>query len=210
LRQPSNLQRHSKAISRQATRRQMHEKKVSDLFTKITAAKSEVAKAKAERIRVRATPKAHQTTHLPRVKALLPRVADLSEADCCVNPRVANSPQEDCRVVEEAPNPSTSRPVVQAPTTRSQSQPPRLSPTGRPSYNSQDENENPPTMRRTTRLTSNSIMQEAMLTCVDIYKPQYVLSAGLGILNFAAPPKLTGTTYTVTPQQMSARRIPLN
>ncbi len=49
-----------------------------------------------------------------------------------------------------------------------------------------------------------------MLTCVDVYKPRYVLSADLGILNFAAPPKLMGATYTVTPQQMSARRIPLN
>ncbi len=67
-------------------------------------------------------------------------------------------------------------------------------------------------MRRTTRSTSNSnsIMQEAMLTCVDIYKPRYVLSADLGILNFAATPKLMGTTYTVTPQQMSAHRTPLN
>jgi hypothetical protein len=65
-------------------------------------------------------------------------------------------------------------------------------------------------MRCTTRLTSNSIMQEAMLTCVDIYKPQYVLSTDLGILNFAATPKLTGTMYTVTPQQMLAHRIPLN
>jgi hypothetical protein len=36
-----------------------------------------------------------------------------------------------------------------------------------------------------------------------------ICSADLGILNFAATPKLTGTTYTVTPQQMSARRIPL-
>jgi hypothetical protein len=53
-------------------------------------------------------------------------------------------------------------------------------------------------------------MQEAMLTCVDIYKPRYVMSADLGILNFAATPKLTGTMYTVTPQQMLARRIPLN
>jgi hypothetical protein len=51
-------------------------------------------------------------------------------------------------------------------------------------------------------------MQEAMLSCVDIYKPNYVLSADLGILNFAATVP-TGTTYTVTPQKMSARRIPM-
>ncbi len=72
-------------------------KKVSNLFTKIVAAKNEVAKAKAQRNRVvRATPTAHQTTHLPRVEAPLPRVADPSEADCHVAPRVANSSQEDC------------------------------------------------------------------------------------------------------------------
>ena len=59
-------------------------KKVSDLFTKIAAAKNEVAKAKAQRNRVRATPAARQTTHLPRVEAPLPRVADSPEADCCV------------------------------------------------------------------------------------------------------------------------------
>ena len=64
-------------------------------------------------------------------------------------------------------------------------------------------------MRRTTRLTSNNILQEAMLSCVDIYKPRYVLSANLGILNFAATPKLTGTTYTMTPQRMSTHRLPL-
>jgi hypothetical protein len=41
---------------------------------------------------------------------------------------------------------------------------------------------------------------------MDIYKPQYVLSADLGILNYAATVP-TGKTYTVTPQQMSVRRI---
>jgi hypothetical protein len=51
-------------------------------------------------------------------------------------------------------------------------------------------------------------MQEAMLSCVDIYKPKYVLSADLGILNFAATVP-TGTMYSVTPQQMSVRRIPM-
>ena len=60
------------------------------------------------------------------------------EADCHVVPRMANGPQEDCRVVVDVPTPSTSRPVVQAPATRSQSRPPRLSPTGRPNYISQD------------------------------------------------------------------------
>ncbi len=115
-----------------------------------------------------------------------------------------------CRVEEEVPNPSPPKPVAKVRATRSQSRPPRLSPTGHPNYISQDENDEPPTARCTTRLTSTSIMQETMLSCVDVYKPRFVLSADLGILNFAATPKLTGKTYTVTPQQMSARRIALN
>jgi hypothetical protein len=178
-------------------------KKVSDLFTKIVMAKSEVAKTKAQRNRVQATPAARQTTHLPRVEAPLPRVTDSPEADCRVVPRVAKGQQEDCRVVEDIPTISAPRPVVQTPATRS-----RLSPTGRPNYISQDDDEDPPTTRRTARSTSNSIMQEAMLSCVDIYQPNYVLSADLGILNFAATVP-TRTTYTVTPKKMSARRIPM-
>ncbi len=47
-----------------------------------------------------------------------------------------------------------------------------------------------------------------MLKCVDIYKPKYVLSANLGILNFTATVP-TGTTYTMTPQQMLVCRIPM-
>jgi hypothetical protein len=41
-----------------------------------------------------------------------------------------------------------------------------------------------------------------------IYKPQYVLSSNLGILNFAATMP-TGMTHKVTPQQMPVRRIPM-
>jgi hypothetical protein len=52
-------------------------------------------------------------------------------------------------------------------------------------------------------------MQEAMLSCVDIYKPNYVVSADLGILNYTKTPKPTGTTYTVTPKQMSQRKLPM-
>jgi hypothetical protein len=171
-------------------------------------AKSEVAKAKAQRNRVRATSVAQQTIHLPRVEAPMPRVADPPEADCRVVPRVAKGPQDDCRVVEVGPTPSAPRPVVQAPTTCSQAQPPQLSPTGHPNYISQDEDDDPPTMRCTTRSTSTSIMQEAVLSCVDIYRPKHALSADLGILNFTATVP-TGTMYTVTPQKMSARRIPM-
>jgi hypothetical protein len=43
---------------------------------------------------------------------------------------------------------------------------------------------------------------------MDIYKPQYVLSSNLGVLNFVATMP-TGTTHMVTPQQMSVCRIPM-
>ncbi len=43
---------------------------------------------------------------------------------------------------------------------------------------------------------------------MDIYKPQYVVSSNLGILNFVATVPM-GTTHTVTPQQMSVCRIPM-
>jgi hypothetical protein len=52
-------------------------------------------------------------------------------------------------------------------------------------------------------------MQEAMLLCVDIYKPQCVLSEDLGILNFANTPNLMGKTYKVTPKQMLQRKLPM-
>jgi hypothetical protein len=173
-------------------------KKVSELFTKIAAAKNEAAKAKEQRNRVRATPAARKTTHFPRAEASIPRVAA--------------GPEEDCPVEQIVANPSVPRPVAQAPATRSQSRSPRFdaqSPAAwRPNYISQDEDDQPPPMRRTTRSASDSIIQEAMLSGMDIYKPQYVLSSNLGILNFVATVPM-GRTHTVTPQQMSVRRIPI-
>jgi hypothetical protein len=52
-------------------------------------------------------------------------------------------------------------------------------------------------------------MQEAMLSCVDIYKPSYVVSTDLGILNYTKAPKLIGTTFTVMPKQMSLCKLPM-
>ncbi len=48
-----------------------------------------------------------------------------------------------------------------------------------------------------------------MLSCVDIYKPTYVVSADLGILNYTKTPKPTGTTITVMPKQMSQCKLPM-
>jgi hypothetical protein len=52
-------------------------------------------------------------------------------------------------------------------------------------------------------------MQEAMLSCVDIYKPHNIVSMELGILSYTKTPKLTGTTYTVTSKQMAHHKLPM-
>jgi hypothetical protein len=41
------------------------------------------------------------------------------------------------------------------------------------------------------------------------YKPNYVISADLGILNYTKTPKPTETTFTVTPKQMSPCKLPM-
>ena len=52
-------------------------------------------------------------------------------------------------------------------------------------------------------------MQEAMFACIDIYKPEYIVSEDLGLLNFAAAPPTSKPTFTATPQQLSIRRFPM-
>jgi hypothetical protein len=77
-----------------------------------------------------------------------------------------------------------------------------------PDYISQDEDNNPFPARCTTKSASRSIMQEA--SChVWTYtspKPQYVISADLGI-NYTETPKLMRTTYMVTPKQMAQHKL---
>jgi hypothetical protein len=146
--------------------------RVSKLFTKIALAKKEVTKAKEQRNRLQANPSGRITTHLPRVDVPVPRVA--------------KTPQADCNVVQIVASPSVLWPVVQAPTTRSISRSPRVDvhPSAAwPNYILKDkEDDNPTPERQTTRSAARSIMQEAMLVCVDIYCPEYILSEDLGIL----------------------------
>jgi hypothetical protein len=52
-------------------------------------------------------------------------------------------------------------------------------------------------------------MQEAMLACVDIYRPEYILSEELGLLNYTLNPTKPRVKFMVTPQQMSMRRLPM-
>ena len=64
-------------------------------------------------------------------------------------------------MVEVTATPAT----PQTPATRSQSPQPT---TKTPNYISQDKDNDPPIARRTTRSTSHSITQEAMLLCTNI------------------------------------------
>jgi hypothetical protein len=52
-------------------------------------------------------------------------------------------------------------------------------------------------------------MQEAMLACADIYQPDYILSEDLGLLNYTSNPTKPREKFTVMPQQMSMRRLPM-
>ncbi len=47
-----------------------------------------------------------------------------------------------------------------------------------------------------------SIMQEAMLVCVDISKPKYILSQDLGLLNYREKP-----TFKISAKQLSTCKI---
>jgi len=52
-------------------------------------------------------------------------------------------------------------------------------------------------------------MQEAMFVCIDIYKPEYILSEDLSLLNYISTPPNPKPNFKVTPHQMSMRRLPM-
>ncbi len=56
-------------------------------------------------------------------------------------------------------------------------------PNARPKYILQDDDEDQP-RGYNTRSRTTSIMQEAMLACIDITKPTYIVSQDLGLLNY--------------------------
>jgi hypothetical protein len=157
--------------------------KVSKLFTKIALAKNEVAKAKEQRNRLRANPLAWITTYLPRVAVPPPRV------DVPV-PRVTKATQADCCVAQTSVSTTMTRPPVQTLATHS-SQPLRANarlPSSRPNY-----------ICRTKRTTIPLV----------IYRLKYTLSEDLGIHNYTSNPTKPTAKFTVTPQQMSMRRLPM-
>jgi hypothetical protein len=72
----------------------------------------------------------------------------------------------------------------------------------------QDKEDNDPLPdQQTTRSAAWSIMQEAMLACIDIYCQEYTLSEDLGLLNYTSNPTKPTEKFTVMPQQTSMRRL---
>ncbi len=48
-----------------------------------------------------------------------------------------------------------------------------------------------------------------MLACINIYCSEYTLSEDLGLLNYTSNPTKPTAKFTVTPQQMSMRGLPM-
>jgi hypothetical protein len=142
--------------------------KVSKLFTRIAVAKQEVATAKAQWNKLQAHPAVRQTPLLPRVAVPAPRVVttvprmEVPKADCHITPN-------DCHIGGN---------IVASPRRRTSPQ---------PNYISQVDDDTQPTTRYMTWATTRSIMQESMLSCIDLTQP----------------------TYVITPKQMSRCKLPM-
>ncbi len=127
--------------------------KFSKLFTKIAATISELAKEKEQQNNLQNHPNARRAVPLPRVAerpptpaSQLPRVSiEIMEADCQVTLMLTQT------VKGGMPRQGTCG-----------------QPTTRPNYILQDKDNNKPNHRYHTRSRMTSIMQEAMLACIDI------------------------------------------
>ncbi len=92
------------------------------------------------------------------------------------NPRVQATPTaDDCRVVGDGGGLQ----IVEFGTPTQEKEWPTRP---RPNYISQDDEEQP--RGYNTRSRTTSIIQEAMLTCIDITKPTYIASQDIGLLNY--------------------------
>ena len=131
---------------------------VSELFARIAAAKKTASAARDQRYKLMSHPAAHTPTHLPRVVTPFPRVA-------APEPRVVSPPKADCRVSRTPEDCRVGRNIVAS----------RHTPA--PNYISQDDVDDHPPHRYPTRSTTRSIMQEAMLSCIDLPNPNFVPTA---------------------------------
>jgi hypothetical protein len=151
---------------------------VSKLFHKIAEAKAAMAKAKEQWNTHRTHPNAHQAIPLPRA------IIDPPTQPVVPLPRVqAAPPVDDCHVVGGG----SERQIVHTPTQivgsrlqivgdKTPRQGKHRPPSTGPNHISQDEDEEH-SHGYNTRSRTTSIMQEAMLTCIDIIKPNFEILA---------------------------------
>ncbi len=152
--------------------------KVGELFHKIAAAKAATAKAKEQQKQHRTHPTARRAVPLPRV------VNDTPVPPVVPLPRVPTSPTvEDCRVggvgsgmqnVNTPSQPVDSRLQIVENVTQRQGK--HRPPSARPNYILQNDNAKQH-HGYNTRLWTTSIMQEAMLACINITNPKFKLLA---------------------------------
>ena len=170
--------------------------KVSELFQKIAASKAERAKAKEQRNKHRTHPSSRRAVPIPRVESEAPA------QQAVTIPRVQATPTaDDCRVVGGG---SRSK-IVECETP---SQRKNGTPSARPNYISQDDDED---QHRgyNTRSRTTSIMQEAMLSCIDITKPSYIVSQDLGILNYQEKTRVLPERRELSAQKLTSRSFPM-
>ncbi len=152
--------------------------KVGELFHKIAAAKTATAKTKEQQNQHRTYPTARRAVPLPRVVTNppiplvvpLPRVpASPTVEDCCVG-GVGSGMQN----VNTPSQPVDSQLQIVKNVTQQQGK--HRPPSARPNYILQDDDAKQHHGYNTQLLTT-SIMQEAMLPCIDITNPKFELSA---------------------------------
>ncbi len=152
--------------------------KVSELFHKIAAAKAATAKAKEQQNQHRTHPTACQAVLLPRVVTNppvppvvpLPRVpASPTVKDCCIG--VVGSGMQNVNTLSQ---PVDSQLQIVKNVTQQQGK--HGPPSARPNYILQDDDAKQH-HGYNSRLRTTSIMQEAMLACIDITNPKFKLLA---------------------------------
>ncbi len=112
-------------------------------------------------------------------------------------PRVDETPKADCHVAQIASDPTTPQFTAKFPAMSSSA--------ALPNYISQDEEEDDaPPQGYNTRSRTINIFQEAMMACVDISKPTYMVSQDLGMLNYTNTKK---PVFKISAIQLSSRRI---
>jgi hypothetical protein len=170
--------------------------KVSELFQTIAASKAERTKAKEQWNQHRTHPSSRRAVPIPRVDNEPP----IRQA--VTIPRVQATPTaDDCRVVGGG----SGLKIVACGTPNQRN---HGTPSARPNYISQDDDEDQPRGYH-TRSRTTSIMQEAMLSCIDITKPTYILSQDLGILNYQDKKRVLPVRQELSAQKMASRSFPM-